>query len=121
MRHYIRINKQINLPLSLEAEAYLEDYGLRDEIIYWRDNYCVFNKNNIFKDLTQLSQEKLCQHDSTDEDYSTGSKKSQNNNGKQDNILKSTIEVLQLEIIDENIELIGQDKLSWKKVYLGEE
>jgi len=55
MRHYIRINKQINLPLSLEAEAYLEDYGLRDEIIYWRDNYCVFNKNNIFKDLTQLS------------------------------------------------------------------
>jgi hypothetical protein len=55
MRHYIRINKQINLPLSLEAEAYLEEYGLRDEVIHWRDNYCVFNKNNIFKDLTQLS------------------------------------------------------------------
>jgi hypothetical protein len=44
MRHYIRINKQIILPLSLEAEAYLEEYGLRDEVIHWRDTYCVFNE-----------------------------------------------------------------------------
>ena len=44
MRHYFRINKQINLPLSLEAEAYLEEYGLREEVIQWRDNYCVINK-----------------------------------------------------------------------------
>ena len=41
MRHYFRINKQINLPLSLEAEAYLEEHGLREEVIQWRDNYCV--------------------------------------------------------------------------------
>jgi hypothetical protein len=33
MRHYFRINKLINLPLSLEAEDYLEEYGLREEVI----------------------------------------------------------------------------------------
>ncbi len=36
-------------------------------------------------------------------------------------ISNPTIEVLQLEIIDENIELIGKDKLSCLNVYLGEE
>ncbi len=50
MRHYLRINKQINLPLSLEAEGYLEEYWLGEEVFYWRDNYCVFNnKNNVEK------------------------------------------------------------------------
>jgi hypothetical protein len=51
MRHYFRINKQINLPLSIEAEAYLEELWLKDEVIHWRDNYCIFNKNIQLKNL----------------------------------------------------------------------
>ena len=72
MRHYFRINKQINLPLSLEAEAYLEEYGMREEVIQWRDNYCVIKNYEL-------------NHDS--------------------------IQVLQLEIIDEDVEVLSQDKL----------
>jgi hypothetical protein len=41
MKHYIKINKQINLPLSLEAEDYLKEHLLRNDVINWRDNYCV--------------------------------------------------------------------------------
>jgi hypothetical protein len=49
MRHYIRINKQINLPLSLEAEDYLEEHSLRDDVVHWRDNYCViFNEKDEY-------------------------------------------------------------------------
>jgi hypothetical protein len=72
MRHYFRINKQINLPLSLEAEAYLEEHELIEEVIHWRDNYCVI-KNKEFQG--------------------------------------DSIQVLQLEIIDENVELMNEDKL----------
>jgi hypothetical protein len=72
MRHYFRINKQINLPLSLEAEAFLEEHGLREEVIQWRDNYCVIKNKESDGD---------------------------------------SIQVLQLEIIDENIELMDKDKL----------
>ena len=80
MRHYFRINKQINLPLSLEAEAYLEEHGLREEVIQWRDNYCVIKNKELDGD---------------------------------------SIQVLQLEIIDENVELMDEDKLIWKPIYLG--
>ena len=72
MRHYFRINKQINLPLSLEAEAYLEEHELIEEVIHWRDNYCVI-KNKKFQG--------------------------------------DSIQVLQLEIIDDNAEVMGKDKL----------
>ena len=82
MRHYFRINKQINLPLSLEAEAYLEEHGLREEVIQWRDNYCVI-KNLEFNE--------------------------------------DSIQVLQLEIIDENVKLMDKDKLIQKNLYLEEE
>ena len=67
MRHYFRINKQINLPLSLEAEAYLEEHELIEEVINWRDNYCVIKNKELDGD---------------------------------------SIQVLQLEIIDENVELL---------------
>ena len=79
MRHYFRINKQINLPLSLEAEAYLEEHELIEEVIHWRDNYCVIKNKELDGD---------------------------------------SIQVLQLEIIDENVELMDEDKLIWKPIYL---
>ncbi len=67
MRHYFRINKQINLPLSLEAEAYLEEYGLREEVIQWRDNYCVINNYNDFEKLkTQPEQSNISYQDIVD-------------------------------------------------------
>ncbi len=49
MRHYLLINKQIHLPLSLEAEIYLEEYGLSEEVIQWRKNLCIANNHNDYQ------------------------------------------------------------------------
>jgi len=87
MRHYFRINKQINLPLSLEAEDYLEEYGLRKEVIQWRDNFCVLNNYHDFQKLkTQSKRLNISKQDFDDAEFEDSklSCLTQSDNSKED-------------------------------------
>ena len=67
MRHYIRINKQINLPLSLEAEDYLQEHLLRDDVIHWRDNYCVILNEYYKERLLEETKHQEMEQNQTDD------------------------------------------------------